>query len=176
GLLMPLSIKGDYEQSATLFARAAAVPGPAPENARAIVRGMAMLGEVFSGGRPPDDDELAAMLAAVRATDLHASPYVALIEPITTLFTDNTAAGLAAVERGQIEENDGDADGMLRDLTAASGLLREIGERWGLAMCLSALADALTKRGDFEAATGVLEESLALSKEINADDDVWYQR
>jgi tetratricopeptide (TPR) repeat protein len=145
------------------------------------------------GGRPPDDDELAAMLAAVRATDLHASPYVALIEPITTLFTDNTAAGLAAVERGlahpdpwtramllvmrgQIEENDGDADGMLRDLTAASGLLREIGERWGLAMCLSALADALTKRGDFEAATGVLEESLALSKEINADDDVWYQR
>ena len=71
-----------------------------------------------------------------------------------TLFTDDGAAGIAAIDaarphpdpwtdgmllslRAQIEENDGDAEGMLRDLTAATEQLRAVGERWGLAMSLT---------------------------------------
>jgi predicted ATPase/DNA-binding SARP family transcriptional activator len=192
-LLLPLTIKGDDEQSASLFARVASVPGPAPRAARATVAAMAMLATTFAGGELPTDDELAAMLAEVRAVDPASNPYIPLIEPLTTLFTDDAAAGLAAVERGsdhpdpwtramllvlrgQIEENDGDAEGMLRDLTAASGMLREIGERWALASCLGSLADALNKRGDFAAAAAVLQESVDLAKEINADDEAWFQR
>ena len=105
-----------------------------------------------------------------------------------TLFTDDTAGGLAAIDarspaprpvdrgmllslRAQIEENDGDAEGMMRDLTEATATLRTVGERWSLSLALGSFADALTKRGGFEAATAALEESLRLTREFDPHDE-----
>jgi tetratricopeptide (TPR) repeat protein len=78
--------------------------------------------------------------------------------------------------RGHILENDGDAQGALRDLTAAADGFRAIGERWGLATSLAALGDAYTKRGDLTAAISALEESLRLLRELNPDSGPAFQR
>ena len=79
--------------------------------------------------------------------------------------------------RGQIEENDGDADGMLRDLTG--GDQRSCGRSASGGGCPSRLgsyADALTKRGEFDEATAALEESLRLTRELNPHDEPAFQQ
>lgn len=193
-LMFPLAIRDDFQQAAPLLERAVALPGEAPAGARAIVRAMTMISQVFAGIGPPDPDGIELLVEEVRGTDPTEYPFVLLIEPMVTLFTDDTAAGLAAVQRGfdanpdtwmramlhmlrgQIEENDGDADGHLRDQSAASELFRQTGERWGLSMCLAQLADSLTKRGEYDAADAALSESLALARQVNAQADAWYQQ
>ncbi|GIJ61991.1 ATP-binding protein [Virgisporangium aurantiacum] len=193
-LMFPLSIRDDFQQSASLLDRVLALPGPAPAGARAVVRAMTMISRVFSGSGMPEPGAVDRLIEEVRRTDPTEYPFVLLIEPMVTLFTDDTATGLAAVERGlatdpdnwmramlhmlrgQIEENDGDAEGMLHDQSIARELFRETGERWGLSMCLAQLADAHTKRGDYDAAAASLSESLALARQVNAEADAWYQQ
>ncbi|GIJ65482.1 ATP-binding protein [Virgisporangium ochraceum] len=193
-LMFPLAVRDDFQQTASLLARAMSLTGPAPAGARAVVRAMTMISQVFTGGGAPEPAEVATLVEEVRGADPTEYPFALLIEPMVTLFTDDTAAGLAAVQRGldaasdtwmramlhmlrgQIEENDGDADGMLRDQTLARDLFRETGDRWGLSMCLAQLADHLTKRGEYDAADEALSESLALARQVNAQADAWYQQ
>jgi predicted ATPase/DNA-binding SARP family transcriptional activator len=193
-LMFPLTVRDDFQQTASLLARAMTLPGPSPAGARAVVRAMSMISTVFAGGAMPEPEEVETLVADVRAADPVEYPFVLLIEPMITLFTDDSAAGLAAVERGlatdpdtwtramlymlrgQIEENDGDAAGHLRDQDAAQHLFRRTGDRWGLSMCLAQLADARTKRGEYDAADAALSESLALARQVNAQADAWYQQ
>ena len=123
-----------------------------------------------------------------------AHPFLALVEPVLAMFTDDAARGVAAVERrlrtptrgpaamllsirGHLRENDGDIAGMRRDLSAAAAGFREVGERWGLAQALASLADGHTWRGDFdeavERAGGV---DPAACSELNPDDNAGHQR
>jgi predicted ATPase len=193
-LLFPLAVRDDFRQTAPLLARVLALEGPAPVGARAVVRAMTMISQVFTGTGPPEPDAVATLFEEVRAADPVEYPFVLLIEPMVTLFTDDTGAGLAAVDRGlgtgpdtwtramlvmlrgQIEENDGDAVGHFRDQHVARELFRETGDRWGLSMCLAQLADAQTKRGEYDDAARSLNESLALARQVNAQADAWYQQ
>ena len=191
-LTMPFTIRGDHAQSVALLGRALAARGPAPIAHRAVVSAIHLLNQVFTGGWPGDPavDELRALVAAAPPGS---HPFLPIIEPLMTLFTDDTERGLAAVTRGMvgadpftrgmllslsgsIKENDGDADGMLADLTAAAEIQRGIGERWSLGMTLGSLADALVKRGDLAGATAALEEASRLAVELNAREDIGYQR
>ncbi|GIF58612.1 BTAD domain-containing putative transcriptional regulator [Asanoa iriomotensis] len=191
-LSMTLTIRGDNEQAVVLLGRALAAKGPAPIGHRAVVTTLYLLNRIFSGEWPGEQaaDEVTA-LAAAAPRGSH--PFLPVIVPILTLFTDDTEKGLAAVAaeldtadpftkglllslRGSIKENDGDAEGMLADLTAAAEIQRGIGERWSLGMTLGSLADALVKRGDLPGATAALEESGRLARELNAKEDVGYQR
>jgi tetratricopeptide (TPR) repeat protein len=193
GMMLPLAIWGDQGQSADVLGRALALPDPGPPDARAMVMAVRMILMMFSGSGLPTPRELDDLAASIDAAQESHRPEVALVGPILTIFTNDTPAGLAAVERalphpdpwtngmllamrGQIEENDGDAEGMLRDLTAATEQLRAVGERWGLAMSLSSYADALTKRGRFDEATAALEESMRLSQELNPEEEPAFQR
>ncbi|MEU3452808.1 BTAD domain-containing putative transcriptional regulator [Micromonospora sp. NPDC006766] len=187
-LALPLAIWGDGGIGGDVLARALTLPGPALVAERAIVVVIRMITEMFSGSRMPEEPEVAELTAAIRAAHGSTNPYVALLEPALAIFTDDTSAGIAAVDRarghadpwvdgtllalrGQIKENDGDAEGMLRDLTQATKELRAVGERWSLSGALTSYADALTKRGDFAAATAALEESVRLSRELNPADE-----
>ena len=191
-LALPLAIWGDGGIGGDVLARALALPGPAPAGERAVVLAVRMITEMFGGGRTPDPERVQALTAAVRAAQKSDNPYVPLLEPALSIFTDDTSAGIAAVDRArghpdpwtdgtllamraQIEENDGDADGMLRDLTQATKELRAVGERWSLSMTLAQYADALAKRGDYEAATAALEESARLSRELNPAEEPAFQ-
>ncbi|WP_254910207.1 ATP-binding protein [Micromonospora sp. NBS 11-29] len=185
GLALPLTIWGDDGGiGGDVLARALALPGPAPAAERAVVLAIRVVTEMFHAAREPTDEQVAELAAGVRAAEGTGHPIVALLEPALSIFTDDTAAGIAAVDRArghpdpwtdgtllamrsQIRENDGDAEGMLRDSTRAIEELRAVGERWSLSMVLSQHADALTKRGDFAAATEALEESTRLARELD---------
>jgi tetratricopeptide (TPR) repeat protein len=100
------------------------------------------------------------------------------------LFSDNAEHGADLVQRrldgtddtwttaillsilGHLHENDGDIDGMVRDLNASAAEFRKIGERWGLAMTLASVADACSRRGEFAAAVAHFEESVILHKQL----------
>ncbi|MDG4799305.1 BTAD domain-containing putative transcriptional regulator [Micromonospora sp. WMMD980] len=184
-LALPLIIWGDDGGiGGDVLARALALPGSAPAAERAVVLAIRVITEMFHSAREPTPERVAELTDAVRAAEGARHPIVALLEPALSIFTDDTAAGIEAVDRarghpnpwtdgtllamrGQIKENDGDAEGMLRDLTGAVEELRAVGERWSLSMVLSQYADALTKRGDFAAATAALEESARLVRELD---------
>ncbi|MDG4824164.1 BTAD domain-containing putative transcriptional regulator [Asanoa sp. WMMD1127] len=191
-LTMPLTIRGDHEQAVALLGRALAAQGPAPAGHRAVVTAMHLLNQMFSGAWP-GEQAIQDLVILVRAAPPGTHPFLPVIEPIMTLFNEETERGLAAVAeglddadpftrglllslRGSIKENDGDADGMLEDLLAAAEIQREIGERWSLGMTLGSLSDALSKRGDLAGATAAMEEATRLAAELNARDDAGFQR
>ncbi|GAA3773322.1 BTAD domain-containing putative transcriptional regulator [Micromonospora maritima] len=193
GLALPLTIWGDDGGiGGDVLARALALPGPTPPGERAVVLAIRVVTEMFHSAREPTPERVAELTDAVRAAQGSGHPLVALLEPALSIFTDDTAAGIAAVDRarghpdpwtdgtllamrGQIRENDGDAEGMVRDLTGAVEELRAVGERWSLSMVLSQYADALTKRGDFAAATAALEESARLVRELDPTAEPGFQ-
>ncbi|MEV6927726.1 BTAD domain-containing putative transcriptional regulator [Dactylosporangium sp. NPDC051485] len=151
---------------------------------RLIVMSMYVVNSGFSGDfqYPPGQfDELVELAAAIPSG---AHPFVTLIEPVVLLFRDDSERGAEAIQRrlassidtwtramllsilGHLHENDGDIDGMVRDLNASAAAFRRIGERWGLAMTLASLAAANTRRGDFAAAIELFEESIDLHTQL----------
>jgi predicted ATPase/DNA-binding SARP family transcriptional activator len=192
GLMLPLAIWGDRGQPTNALDRALALPEPGPPAERAIVMAVRLMAQVFAGNGLPTAHQVAELATAIDAAQASSNPYVSLLRPMLTLFTDDTEAGLTAIAglvphpdpwingvllamRGQIEENSGDAEGMLRDLTDAVRQLRPVGERWALSMALTSYADALTKRGRFDEATATLRESLRLSHELDPTDETAFQ-
>ncbi|MEU7760209.1 BTAD domain-containing putative transcriptional regulator [Micromonospora aurantiaca (nom. illeg.)] len=193
GLALPLVIWGDDGGiGGDVLARALALPGPAPAEERAVVLAIRIGSELARGEQVPPPEQLAELTTALRAAEGTKHPIVGLLAPMLSIFDDDTAAGIAAIDRarghpdpwtdgtllgmrGKFKENDGDAEGMLRDLTAAAAELRAVGERMSLSHVLSEYADALTKRGDFEAATAALEESVRLARELNPASEPGFQ-
>ncbi|MFJ8834044.1 BTAD domain-containing putative transcriptional regulator [Micromonospora aurantiaca] len=193
GLALPLVIWGDDGGiGGDVLARALALPGPAPAEERAVVLAIRIGSELARGEQVPPPEQLAELTTALRAAEGTKHPIVGLLAPMLSIFDDDTAAGIAAIDRarghpdpwtdgtllgmrGKFKENDGDAEGMLRDLTDAAAELRAVGERMSLSHVLSEYADALTKRGDFEAATAALEESVRLARELNPASEPGFQ-
>ncbi|MFG1715356.1 BTAD domain-containing putative transcriptional regulator [Micromonospora sp. NPDC049203] len=193
GLALPLVIWGDTGGiGGDVLARALALPGPAPAEERAVVLAIRIGAELANGERGPSPEQIAELTAALRAAEGTGHPIVGLLAPMLSIFGEDTAAGIAAIDRarghpdpwtdgtllairGKFKENDGDAEGTLRDLTDAAGELRAVGERMSLSHVLSEYADALTKRGDFAAATEALEESVRLARELNPASEPGFQ-
>jgi len=191
-LSLPLSIRGDHEQAVTLLGRALGARGPAPAGPRAVVFALYVVNSIFYGDAP-SDDRIAELRRLVEAAPAGSHPLLPLIDPMMTLFTDDTEEGLAAVERGldgadpwtrgmllsvraSIKENDGDADGMLADLLTAAEIHREVGDRFGLGMTLTSLSDALAKRGDIAGAIAALDEAARMARELGSQEDSGYHR
>ncbi|GAA4191795.1 BTAD domain-containing putative transcriptional regulator [Streptosporangium oxazolinicum] len=188
------TILGNGAQSVGWLRLALDVPGESPEVARGIVSAVYLLNRATSGGYAKLEGGIEQLEEISRATAGHAEhPVLALLEPALALFTDDTEAGLAAIERrlshpdpwtramllsirASIRENDGDMTGMHEDLAVAVAAFREIGDRWGLATALSPLAEANMAFGDFDGAVAALEESIRLLRELNANDDAGHQR
>ncbi|WFF06530.1 BTAD domain-containing putative transcriptional regulator [Micromonospora sp. WMMD1076] len=193
GLVLPLVIWGDDGGiGGDVLARALALPGPAPAEERAVVLAVRIGAELVRGEHGPTPEQIAELTTALRAAEGTKHPIVGLLAPMLSIFGGDTAAGIAAIDRarghpdpwtdgtllairGKFKENDGDAEGMLRDLTGAAAELRAVGERMSLSHVLSEYADALTKRGDFDAATAALEESVRLARELNPASEPGFQ-
>ncbi|MFJ5664953.1 BTAD domain-containing putative transcriptional regulator [Micromonospora chalcea] len=193
GLALPLVIWGDDGGiGGDVLARALALPGPAPAEERAVVLAIRIGSELAGGEQGPTPEQIAELTTTLRAVEGTKHSIVGLLVPMLSIFGDDTAAGIAAIDRarghpdpwtdgtllglrGKFKENDGDAEGMLRDLTDAAAELRAVGERMSLSHVLSEYADALTKRGDFDAATAALEESVRLARELNPASEPGFQ-
>ncbi|WP_436757480.1 BTAD domain-containing putative transcriptional regulator [Streptosporangium sp. V21-05] len=188
------TIIGNGAESVGWLRLALDVPGESPEVARGIVSALYLLNRATTGGYAKLEDGIEQLEEISRATAGNTEhPLLVLLEPALALFTDDTEAGLAAIERrlshpdpwtramlrairASIRENDGDMVGMHEDLAIAVASFREIGDRWGLASALSPLAEANLAFGDFDGAVAALEESIRLLRELNPHDDAGHQR
>ncbi|WP_426506854.1 BTAD domain-containing putative transcriptional regulator [Dactylosporangium sp. McL0621] len=159
-------------------------PAAVPSDLGLVVRSMHLVNSGFAGDFQFDRAELDALIAEAVAEPPGGHPIVELIAPVVALFRDDTEHGTALVRArlagpidqwsrgmlhsvlGHLCENDGNIDGMLRELTISAAAFRDIGERWGLSMTLASLADAYTRRGDFAAALAHFEESIELHRRL----------
>jgi hypothetical protein len=122
-------------------------------------------------------------------TALH--PLAAMAEPLLLQFTgkrdqvgavyDRFAASgdpwLRAMGRFYQAQNAGEMghlDGAEEQLRLALREFRPIGERWGIALVLTILADVIDLRADDGATIAALEEAVAIGRELNAWSDLAY--
>ena len=145
--------------------------------------------------RRPDAGEISAglhQLAVIAEhladADLPGRPLLGILRPAIAFFaglpelTDRLLAeGLASEDawtraaarmfRANIAENNGELDAMESDIVHALGDFRALGERWGLANTLSALATLLTLRGELAQAEAAFEEAVDLMRLLKSSED-----
>jgi predicted ATPase/DNA-binding SARP family transcriptional activator len=66
---------------------------------------------------------------------------------------------------GHLADNDGDIESAAEELTEAYSLFSELGDRWGLIVCLAGLADVAIARGQAGEAVRLLEEARGYASE-----------
>ena len=76
--------------------------------------------------------------------------------------------------RAQHASEMGRFDGVEAELRVALREFRAIGERWGIALVLTILADVIDLRADDAATIAALEEAVAIGRELNAWGDLAY--
>ncbi|GAA2133576.1 BTAD domain-containing putative transcriptional regulator [Actinomadura napierensis] len=183
------TIQGDHAEAARRLRQALEVPrdAPVPGDAEAIALGGYAFNTVLSGGAARGDPLLRSQVDA-------AHPLAALAEPSVALLADDTAGGVAAVDRRLAGERDawaraalyltramlngnrGAMDAAGHDIVAAQAAFREAGDRAGLALALVFSAEARTVAGDFGTAIEELEESIGLLRELGQDTAAGMQR
>ncbi|MEV8515833.1 BTAD domain-containing putative transcriptional regulator [Dactylosporangium sp. NPDC051484] len=169
-------------------------PDPVPTDLRLVVTSMYVVNSGFAGDFQVAAEQLDELVSLAAAVPPGGHPFVELIEPVVLLFRDDSERGGEVIRRrldgsvdpwtramllsilGLLHENDGDIDGMVRELNAAAAQFRRVGERWGLAMTLASVADAHTRRGDFAAAITHLEESIELHSQLGVHSSGAYLR
>ncbi|GAB4051806.1 AfsR/SARP family transcriptional regulator [Catellatospora paridis] len=188
------TVLGANAEAASWLGQALAVPGEAPGPQRAVATAFYLI-NTANTDQPGDGTELIKEIGRLAGSLDPAwdHPLLALLEPVAAMLTDDTAAGLAAIERrlshadpwvrsmlrmsrAFIADNDGDGQAMYADLLAAVDGFREVGERGGLSMALTALGEARSNRGDFDGAVAAITESIELTRELSGTDDTEYQR
>ncbi|MGP4026374.1 BTAD domain-containing putative transcriptional regulator [Actinomadura sp. 3N407] len=182
-------ILGDHAEAARRLRLALEVPRrePVPDDAEAIALGGYLFNTVMSGGDARDDPFIGE-----KARD-SAHPLAALIEPSIALLTDDTARGVAAIDRrlperdpwtratlhlmrAMLNGNGGEMDAAYADIAVAQSGFREAGDRAGLSLALVFMADGQTVQGEFADAVAGLEESIGLLRELGQDDGAVMQR
>ncbi|MEU8801201.1 BTAD domain-containing putative transcriptional regulator [Spirillospora sp. NPDC048819] len=182
-------ILGDHAEAARRLRLALEAPRrePVPDDAEAIALGGYLFNTVMSGGDARDDPFIGE-----KARE-SAHPLAALIEPSIALLTDDTARGVAAIDRrlperdpwtraalhlmrAMLNGNGGEMDAAYADVAVAQSGFREAGDRAGLSLALVFMADGQTVRGEFGEAAAGLEESIGLLRELGQDDGAVMQR
>jgi predicted ATPase/DNA-binding SARP family transcriptional activator len=186
-------LRGRRMEGEQLAAEAVAVPGDGPAQARALACMYWLLGAVGAGGKTPDRAELRERLAiametvtrsdpgtlhpvlrvvpmALRIVDGQVEEALAELEPLCSARDPwLRAAGLTI--RGHAMINLGRVDGVEDDLAAALTAFRELGERWGMSLTLTGMAEVALWRGEPLAAKAYIEEALGYSLDFGSQDE-----
>ncbi|MFD0902438.1 BTAD domain-containing putative transcriptional regulator [Actinomadura sediminis] len=181
-------LQGDHAEVARRLRDALETPRrtPVPADAEGAALGGYVLNTVLSGGAARDDPLLTAPARGARPLAVLAGPGVALL-------ADDTAGGLAAIDRllpgrdawtratlhvigAMLNGNAGDMAAAHRNLAAAVAAYRESGERGGLAMALLFAASTEMSAGNYDAAVAALEESIGLLRVLGQDREAAQQR
>ncbi len=166
---------------------------PTKETAEARVI-CAMLAAGWSYDLEPVKEQLIDGVAGIAAWSgdpgsLH--PLAAMGEPLLLQFTggreqvqqvydryatvgDPWLRAMGRFYRAQHASEMGRIDGVEAELRVALGDFRAIGERWGIALVLTILADVIDLRADDAATIAALEEAVAIGRELNAWGDLAY--
>jgi predicted ATPase len=154
----------------------------------------AMLAAGWSYDLESVKDQLIEAVAGIAAWadepgSLH--PLAAMGEPLLLQFTGGRDQVQAVYERyaaardpwlramgrfyrAQNASELGRLDGVEEELLVALREFRAIGERWGIALGLTILADVIDLRADDAATIAALEEAVAIGRELNAWGDLAY--
>ncbi len=166
---------------------------PTKETAEARVI-CAMLAAGWSYDLEPVKGQLIDAVAGIAAWSgdpgsLH--PLAAMGEPLLLQFTggreqvqqvydryatagDPWLRAMGRFYRAQHASEMGRIDGIEAELRDALSDFRAIGERWGIALVLTILADVIDLRADDAATIAALEEAVAIGRELNAWGDLAY--
>ncbi len=188
------TVQGNHAEAAGWLRLALEVPGDPPHDAWTVATAFYLFNAVLSAGRVTVDtavEQAGTRLARADGEQRH--PLVALVEAVLALLNHDTATGLAAIDRevdradawvrgmlllmrAFLQGNSGDMDGTRETLARAVTAFGAAGERWGLAMSLTAQAEAQALLGQFDGAISALEEAIRLLRQLDPADDTVIQR
>ncbi|GAA1757341.1 BTAD domain-containing putative transcriptional regulator [Nonomuraea bangladeshensis] len=187
-------IRGFNADSVGWLERALALPGSAPRQARLIASAVCLINGALAGGHIRAESALRELRrTAEEAEPEPEHPVLAMLQPALALFTDDSAFGMEVigrrlshpdpwtrgmlyVARAALKENDGDMAGSREDLLSACAHLRVAGERWGLSMALTVLAEAHAVFGEFDAALAAMAEAMTLLRELDPEAGLLHQQ
>ncbi|WP_412539577.1 BTAD domain-containing putative transcriptional regulator [Longispora sp. K20-0274] len=186
-------LRGHRVEGAALAADALALPG-GPPAARALAH---LLGGLNIAEGTHDAElalswlNIAADLVAADDALLAAHPMLRIVGPVRSLFVDMGGgtgladlravfgdpdpwlSAVARVAHAFVQFNLGQAHETAQaDSQAALDTFRRLGDRWGASLALSAVAEHLTRNGDYRAAAEAYAESARLTGELGAFEDL----
>jgi predicted ATPase/DNA-binding SARP family transcriptional activator len=188
-------LRGHRAEGSELTRQALELPGEVPAGHRALACAWAALNG-FGAGQDPAlvvrwlRDARAAR-AEVEATGAVGHPMLRLLEPFEAMFSgedqdralvelraryDDPEPWLAAIARvmhAAVAGNLGRGHAeMEADCREAMDRFTAIGERWGMSLTLSVLAQLTGLRGEHADSAGYYERALALAAELGAEEDL----
>jgi predicted ATPase/DNA-binding SARP family transcriptional activator len=192
-------LRGQRIEGEQLAAEAVAVPGDGPGQARALACMYWLLGGIGGNeGKPIDKGALRARLsmalesaAGVDRDDLH--PVLHIAPMGLRIFDGQIEEALAELEllrsardpwlratgqtvRGHALINLGLVEGIEEVFSGALAAFRELGERWGLSLTLTGMAEIALWKGEPESAKCYIEEALGYSLDFGSNDDSSFLR
>jgi predicted ATPase len=192
-------LRGQRTDGEELAAAAVALPGDGPAHARALASVYWLLGafgnaELDASDRATLRDRLKAAVEASRRLDpdrlhpvLYAAPAIlrfaegrsedAMAEMDVVLTAhDPWLRAAGHMMRGHVLINMGEVDEVEAIFTAALEGFRALGERWGLSMALTGLAEVALWKGETVVAKDHVEEALRHTLELGGQDDASFLR
>ncbi|MEV4755385.1 BTAD domain-containing putative transcriptional regulator [Micromonospora sp. NPDC049559] len=185
-------LRGHRLEGADLAKQALALPGveEAPGASPVVAYALGALNVLSARAEMPAALEWLRRGARLAEARSGAHPMLRLIGPMAASFQrydpttldalvplfddpDPWTAGIARMMHAHGQLNFGLAENTAEtDFSIALGQFREIGERWGAALTLAALADVLSRRGEHGGATGLLGEALDQLRALGSLEDV----
>ncbi|ONI79016.1 hypothetical protein ALI144C_29165 [Actinosynnema sp. ALI-1.44] len=156
----------------------------APDGARLLFRMLTVMG----GVEEPDPSQIATVVELCQSEEAKAMPLAAMIEIIALAIVQDSDGADAAFRRSlrhpnewaravvafggaMTAENLGDVAKARRWHELSIRRFRKLGDRWGLAMALNAMADIRSADGDVAAAIELHEEALRVEVELGSSTD-----
>ncbi|MFN8074127.1 MAG: BTAD domain-containing putative transcriptional regulator [Kineosporiaceae bacterium] len=185
-------LQGSHTEAAQWLIAADSLPGPAPEAARAVVSIMRQIVDLNAGTQ---DEELSLEHLVTllpepgRYAHLYGQhPVFALVDPVVTMLRGDHAGTLRLLEEGAqgadpwvrammamlaagAAENAGETALELQSYLDGLERFRALGDRWGIAACLTGLGRVQSLDGDHAAAVRTYEEAVAILTEIHTRDE-----
>lgn len=184
---------GHRAEGMELTTAAAALPGEVPDDVRATACAYAAYFVTAGQAGPRQAERWISEADALSRRVSRRHPALGFVAPLARMLrapTDFLTAfdpllddddpwtrANARLTRGRMRimlgRDEADAD---VDITTALGEFRALGERWGIAFALTALAERLAMRGEFARAAGLYEDAAAAVRDVGAIEDVVHIR
>ncbi|MEC3977931.1 BTAD domain-containing putative transcriptional regulator [Amycolatopsis sp. H20-H5] len=192
GLIWFWMMQGDSERAIGFVAEVLAFGDRLAEDFTVVFRAVQAMTEMFPGS-PRITDVAAIVEDCVRIDAIDRFPVLAMGLPMLAFLSRDKALAKREIERVRhrsdpwtraaaawvssfILGDDGDLEGAARACDEAYEGFRAVGDRWGTAMALASMADALSHSGDNAAAIEALQRGLRLAQELRSVDDTVQHR
>src|SRR6266545_240279 len=183
------ALRNHHAEAVDWLGQALALPGEVPPVTRAAALAHYAL-NLLAVDQYDRAREVYAEAAALGAGDHPLVPLFPLLDAVFHNDREHVADALPAVlahpdpwtraiglgVRGRWRLEGGDLAGAERDCAEAIEALRELGDRWGLAIMLGTVAEQSALRGEHERAIEVLVEAVALAEELRVEEDLLLAR